>query len=47
VFHSVTQETLRILHSPADRLDAIRRDDYYETYRLVLGYLVYFDRALE
>ncbi len=44
--HSVTQETLEFLHSPLDRLDAIRRDDYYETYRLVLGYLVFLDQNL-
>lgn len=45
--HSITQQTLEILHSPRDRLEVISRDDYYETYRLVLGFLVYADRNLE
>ncbi len=45
--HSVTQETLRTLHSPDDRLPAIRADDYYDTYRLVAGYLAYLDLKLD
>ncbi len=44
--HSVTQETLDIVHSPFDRLDAIRRDEYYDTYRLVVAFLVYCDLKL-
>jgi hypothetical protein len=45
--HSLTQETLRILHSVRDNLDAIRGGDYYDTYRLVAAYLAYLDTALE
>jgi len=45
--HSVTQQTLRILHSPQDGLPAIRSDDYYDTYRLIAGYLAYLDLKLE
>ena len=45
--HSLTQETLPILHSIRDNLDAIRRGDYYDTYRLVAAYLPYLDNVLE
>jgi hypothetical protein len=44
--HSLTQETLPILHSPKDRLDAIKMDDYYTTYRLLAGYLAFLDGYL-
>lgn len=44
--HSVTQETLKILHSPDDRLDAIKLDDYYDTYRLMAAYLTFLDGYL-
>ena len=44
--HSVTEETLRILHSPDDRLDAIKLDDYYDTYRLLAAYLTFLDGYL-
>ncbi len=45
--HSVTQETLPILHSARDNFDAFRMDDYYDTYRLLAAYLVFLDSALE
>jgi len=45
--HSVTQPTLRILHTPNDRLSAIRMADYYDSYRLIAGYLAYLDNALK
>ncbi len=44
--HSVTQENFTVLHSPRDRLKSISLDDYYDTYRLVCGYLAYLDQAL-
>jgi putative aminopeptidase FrvX len=44
--HSVTQETWSILHSPSDNLDAIRMDDYYDSYKLIARYLVYLDDTL-
>lgn len=44
--HSLTQETLRILHSPRDRLSAMSMDDYYSSYLLIAGYLAYLDDAL-
>jgi hypothetical protein len=45
--HSVTQETLRVLHSPRDDLKAINLEEYYQTYRLTCAYLAYLDGALE
>jgi Zn-dependent M28 family amino/carboxypeptidase len=41
--HSLTQETLRVLHSPKDNYTAVRFSDYYNTYRLLSGYLVLLD----
>jgi hypothetical protein len=41
--HSVTQETLRILHSDRDRMEAIHFDDYYAAYKLAAYYLGYLD----
>lgn len=45
--HTLTQETLPILHSSKDRLDKIRMEDYYESYRLIAGYLIALDKVLE
>jgi hypothetical protein len=45
--HSLTQKTLPILHSSRDRIDAIRMDDYYNTYRLMGGYLAFLDTQLD
>lgn len=42
-FHSLTQSTLRILHSPNDQLSQIKEDDYYDSYRMLSAYLVYLD----
>jgi len=44
--HSVTQETWALLHSDKDKLSAIKMGDYYETYRLLAGYLAYLDGHL-
>ena len=45
--HSLSQETwnARILHTSKDRLSVMRIDDYYQTYRLVAGYLAFLDEA--
>jgi putative aminopeptidase FrvX len=45
--HSLTQATLRVLHSPADKIEAIRMDDYYQTYRLLAAYLAVIDQKLD
>jgi len=44
--HSVTQETLPILHSASDKIAAIKMDDYYDSYKLIAEYLAYLDDTL-
>ncbi len=44
--HSVTQQTWPILHSTRDKLGEIKMDDYYASYRLMAGYLVFLDTDL-
>jgi putative aminopeptidase FrvX len=44
--HSVTQETLPILHSASDKLTAIKMKDYYDSYKLIAEYLAYLDDTL-
>ncbi|MGH9356749.1 MAG: M28 family metallopeptidase [Terriglobia bacterium] len=44
--HSLTQDTVHILHSPADNFSAIHMPYYYETYRLAARYLAYLDCKL-
>src|SRR5262249_26119171 len=45
--HSLTQETLPILHTSRDTFASIKLDDYYDTYRLLTAYLVHLDQSLE
>jgi Iap family predicted aminopeptidase len=45
--HSVTQDTLKILHSPADKLSAIHPAEYYAAYRLAANYLAALDQTAE
>jgi Iap family predicted aminopeptidase len=47
VIHSITQETLRILHSTNDNLKAIDPKHYYDAYRLSAVYLASLDSLLE
>jgi hypothetical protein len=44
--HSVTQDTLRVLHSTRDKLEVVRINDYYGSYRLLTGYLTFLDSYL-
>jgi Peptidase family M28 len=44
--HSVTQPTLRILHTNDDNYSAVKFDDYYDSYRLLAAYLAYLDTTL-
>jgi Peptidase family M28 len=44
--HSVTQETLPVLHSPLDKLNAIKMKDYYDSYHLIAAYLAHLDDVL-
>ena len=46
-FHSATQETLSILHSPADNLSALKIDGFVESYRLLSMYAAYLDQTLQ
>ena len=46
-FHSVTGETIRRLHSGADNYDALKMDDYYDTYRIAAIFLAYLDVTLD
>jgi Zn-dependent M28 family amino/carboxypeptidase len=45
--HSVTQDTIGILHSERDQVAAIHFDDYYTAYKLVAYYLAYLDLKTE
>jgi len=45
--HSLTSDTLRILHSPRDRIEMVKKDEYYRTCRLVLAWLAILDRDLD
>lgn len=44
--HSVTAESLRILHTPEDNRKVINLGDYYDTYKLIAAYLVKLDLEL-
>lgn len=46
-FHSITQDTWPILHTPRDTMSAIHLDDYYDSYKLLVGYLSYLDSVLQ
>jgi hypothetical protein len=45
--HSVTEQTWPILHSPLDKLAAIKMNDYYDSYKLIAEYLAYLDDTLK
>jgi len=45
--HSVTQKTWPILHSPSDKIAAVKMNDYYDSYKLIAEYLAYLDDALK
>lgn len=45
--HSLTQEALRFIHTPADKPELLNLDWYYDTFRLTVAYLAYLDQGLE
>jgi hypothetical protein len=45
--HSLTQNTLSILHTPRDNLSALKLDAYYDSYHLIAVYLAYLDTLLD
>jgi hypothetical protein len=45
--HSLTNQTLHILHSDDDNLKAVKFNDYYDTYRLLTAFLAWIDVTLD
>lgn len=45
--HSLTQDTLNVLHSNRDTVEAVHQHDYYDAYKLVAFYLAYLDKSLD
>jgi Iap family predicted aminopeptidase len=45
--HSVTGQTWSILHSPLDKMAAVRMSDYYDSYKLIAEYVAYLDVTLK
>ena len=45
-FHSLTQETweAKIIHTPKDKISAVRINDYYQTYNLLAAYIAFLDQ---
>ena len=43
----MTDQTWSILHSPSDKMSAIKMNDYYDSYRLIAEYLAYLDDTLK
>jgi hypothetical protein len=46
-FHSLTEDTVRLLHTRRDTLSVIDLNYYYASYRLIAAYLAHLDTALE
>jgi Zn-dependent M28 family amino/carboxypeptidase len=46
VLHSVSKYNYEARHSAEDTLDAVKRDEYYESYMLIASYLAYLDVEL-
>ncbi len=44
--HSVTRETFHVLHNRRDNYSAVHFDNYYDSYKLLGGYLAVLDSAL-
>lgn len=47
VIHSVTQDNYGVPHSRDDNIEAVRMDDYYDTYVLLAAYLAYIDAKFD
>jgi len=45
--HSITQETISIVHSNKDKLSAVHADSLYDSYHLVAAYLAFLDQVLD
>jgi hypothetical protein len=44
--HSLTQDTIAVLHSSKDNYGAVRFQDYYNSYKLLSGFLAFLDDGL-
>jgi hypothetical protein len=44
--HSLTQETWTLLHTSKDQLKEIKQTEYFQTYRLLAGYIAFLDHFL-
>jgi hypothetical protein len=44
--HSITRSGLKVIHSNRDKLESVHEEHYYDTYRLVNGYLNWLDATL-
>lgn len=42
-FHSLNSKSLRLLHGDSDRMELVRPEVYYDTYRLLSFYLAFLD----
>ena len=42
-FHSLTQETLRLINGPRDKASVLRLSDYGDSYRLIGAFLAFID----
>jgi len=47
ILHSVSKYNHDILQGPDDSLDAVKLNEYYETYLLTASYLAFLDFALD
>ena len=45
--HSLTQQTVHVLHRPDDNPSAMHFNDYFDTYRLLAAYLTILDAGLK
>ena len=45
--HSMTSQTLPLIHHPSDQVSAIHAEDYYTAYHLAAVYLAYLDSVLD
>lgn len=45
--HSVTPKNFRLLHTSNDNIKLVQRQDYFDTYQLVCGYLAFLDVYLD
>lgn len=46
MIHSLTKETISVLHSSRDNYGAVHFEDYYNSYKLLSGYLAFLDEGL-